>query len=110
MSIQHQVHGPANRREHATGKPNSNYVRRKLPVQKVDASTVPAVFQADAISRADKVWAGFDGERVVCVGATADECRAKYRTWERRQPLAEQLRLQRDMGHGQREVPQNLED
>jgi len=93
----------SNPREHATGKPNPNYIRRKLPVRKVDVSTVPAAFHADAVTRTGRtVWAAFSGERVICIGATADECRRSYLAWELKQPLAERMRILREM-------PQNLD-
>jgi len=88
------------RNEH---QPKPNYVPRKLPVRKVDVSTVAAVLNPDMVSRNGRtVWAGFDGERVVCLADNADECRALWRGWDMR------MRLQQH-GRGQREVPQNLE-
>jgi hypothetical protein len=48
-------------------------------VRKVDVGTVPAVFSADVVGNGRTVWAGFDGERVICVAATADEARRKWR-------------------------------
>lgn len=91
------------RNAHATGKANANYVRRKLPVRKVDASSVPEVFNADAISGNGRVWAGFDGERVVCVAANADECRRSYRAWEHREHETKWIN---GYGRSQREIPQ----
>jgi hypothetical protein len=84
----HDASGRTRNTQHESGKRNLDYVRRKSPVRKVAVSAVPAVFHADAVSEGKNVWAGFDGESVVCVAATADECRGLYIAWERRQPRA----------------------
>jgi hypothetical protein len=47
----------------------------ELTVKKVLADSVPF---GTSISHNSKVWAAFDGDRFVCAGATADECRRKY--------------------------------
>lgn len=61
---------------------NVNRVRRALPVRKVPADSVPF---GDSISRNGRtVWAGFDGDRVVCIAATSGECRTKWLAWERK--------------------------
>jgi hypothetical protein len=60
----------------------------KPTIRKVPADGVP---YGESISRNGRtVWAGYDGERLVCVAATAPEARRKYREWakhrrERRQ-------------------------
>jgi hypothetical protein len=56
-------------------KPNPN---ADIPtVRKVPASSVP---YGESISRNGRtVWAAYDGERLVAVGATADEARQSYR-------------------------------
>ena len=54
--------------------------RPKPPVRKVPADSVP---YGDSISHNGKyVWVALDGERVVCVAATADEARRKFRQIE----------------------------
>ena len=46
-------------------------------IRKVDASTVPF---GESISRnGHTAWIALDGERLVCVAATACEARSKYR-------------------------------
>lgn len=46
-------------------------------VRKVPADSVP---YGDAIyTRGTHVWAAFDGDRLVCVGATSKEVRERYR-------------------------------
>ncbi|MCU1301515.1 MAG: hypothetical protein JWQ87_1799 [Candidatus Sulfotelmatobacter sp.] len=48
----------------------------ELSLRKVSADSVP---HGTSISRSGKyVWAAFHGERLVAVGATADEARHKY--------------------------------
>lgn len=52
-----------------------------MVIRKVPADSVP---YGDSISRNGVfVWAAYDGERLVAVAATADEARAKYRTYKR---------------------------
>jgi hypothetical protein len=61
----------------------SNRIKRNRPdehpptVRKVPANSVP---YGESISHNGlTVWVALDGERVVCVGATSDEVRSKYR-------------------------------
>ena len=50
-------------------------------VRKVPADSVP---YGDSISRNGVfVWAAYEGERLVCVAATADEARRRYRALQR---------------------------
>jgi hypothetical protein len=58
---------------------------------------VPAVFNADAVGNGMTVWAGFDGKRVVCVAATADEARQKWRTFMARK-VEQTARKKREKG------------
>ncbi len=62
---------------------HGNRISRRSPdrnqptIRKVDASTVP---YGESITRDGRtVWAALDGERVVCVAATATEARRKFR-------------------------------
>jgi len=80
----HQAPGTQKRDSHGNKRSDLiNRTRRTLPVRKVPAESVP---YGDSISRNGRtVWAGFDGERVVCAAATADECRVKWIAWKREQ-------------------------
>jgi hypothetical protein len=52
---------------------------RPTRIAKVPANSVP---YGSSISRnGNTVWAAYDGEVIVAVGATATEVRAKYRVW-----------------------------
>lgn len=51
--------------------------RNQPTIRKVEASTVP---YGESISGNGRtVWIALDGERLVCVAATAEEARSKYR-------------------------------
>jgi len=66
-------------REHGHGNRLSPYSpdRNQPTIRKVDASTVP---YGESISRNGRtVWIALDGERLVCIAATANEARRKYR-------------------------------
>lgn len=57
--------------------------REHIPVVKVPASSVP---YGESISRNGRtVCAVYDGDRLVAVGATADEARRKYREFQARE-------------------------
>ena len=52
-----------------------------LTLRKVPADSVP---YGDSISRNGVfVWAAYEGDRLVCVAATADEARRRYRALKR---------------------------
>jgi hypothetical protein len=61
----------------------SNRTKRNRPdkhppiVRKVPANSVP--FGESICRNGRTVWVALDGERLVCVGATSDEVRSKYR-------------------------------
>jgi hypothetical protein len=64
----------------------TTYGHQKIPVYKpepkIDVRKVPAdsVPYGSSISHNGKtVWAAYDGERLVCVAATAPQARRKYR-------------------------------
>lgn len=66
-------------KEHGHGNRISTHSQDKHPptIRKVDASTVPF---GESISRNGKhVYVAYDGERRVCIAATATEARRKYR-------------------------------
>lgn len=51
----------------------------EMSIRKVQANTVPF---GESISRNGRtVWAAYHNDRLIAVGATHDEARAKYRTW-----------------------------
>jgi len=52
-------------------------VQIRPTIRKVSADSV---LYGDAIcTRGDHVWAAYDGEKLIAVGATADEARRNYR-------------------------------
>jgi hypothetical protein len=74
---------------------NRIYPRKPDPrpptVRKVPVNTVP---YGDSIARNGKtMWAAFDGDRLVAVGATAGEARSKYR-----EALARPTHTRKDAG------------
>lgn len=61
-------------------KTHSGAPRPHIGVHKVPADSVP---YGESISRNGRtVWAAYDGETLVAVGATVPEARRKYRRWE----------------------------
>ena len=46
-------------------------------IRRVPADSV--LYGRDICTRGDHVWAAYDGDRLVCVAATAPEARRKYR-------------------------------
>lgn len=65
----------------------------KPDVRKVPADSVP--FGEDICRRGTSVWAGFDGDKVICVEATAVEARRKWRDYmvKKRMVMQEQKGL-----------------
>ena len=66
----------------ATNDGHGDKVHRYVPPEHIDVRKVPAdsVPYGSSISRNGRtVWAAYDGERLVCVAATAPEARRKYR-------------------------------
>ena len=51
--------------------------RERIGVRKVDARSVP--YGVNVSRNGATCWAAFDGERLVCVAATAEQARMKYR-------------------------------
>ncbi len=65
---------------------HGNVAHKYRPAEHIDVRKVPAdsVPYGSSISRNGKfVWCAYDGERLVCVAATAPEARRKYREAKR---------------------------
>lgn len=78
-----------NKVDHGRARPDSDRFP-KMSIRKVPADSVP---YGDSISRNGvTVWAAYDragdGETLVAVAATADDARAKYRTWQGRERMS----------------------
>jgi hypothetical protein len=61
---------------------HGNRIERYKPDAPIDIRKVPAdsVPYGESISRNGRtVWVAYDGDRLVCIGATAGEARSKYK-------------------------------
>jgi predicted negative regulator of RcsB-dependent stress response len=73
--------------EHGHGNASRNKPRRPDPrpptLRKVDASSV--MFGESISTNGKTLWAAYDGEQLVAVGASSDEARRKYNEALRRE-------------------------
>jgi hypothetical protein len=77
---------------HHEGVKRGDYANRSkpaaIPVRKIAAESVP--FGLDVSRNGKHVFAVYDGDKLICLGATADEARGKARRLLVQQRMSEQ--------------------